>query len=350
MPFKPKTLSRWRLLSLLPLLIALALAGCGETNINLVNHTPSVLDPKGPIALQESNLFWFILAVSTFVFIAVVSALVYSIIKFRDRPGAAEPVQLHGNTRLEIAWTIVPSLFLLGVLIFTIATMFNIQQPNSPNTITIDAIGHQWWWEFKYEGEGVVTADEMWMPTGTVVHINLISDNVIHSFWVPQLGGKTDVIPGHQNALWLQADVSGWYRGECAEFCGTQHAHMDFVVHAVSPDAYQTWLTQQRAGPAQSTDALAQAGAKFFVSSPCIGCHQVDGVNNSAGAHLIGPNLTHFGSRQWIAGGVVDNNATNLKAWIEDAQAIKPGSDMPEFSNLTPDQVDELVAYLESLK
>jgi cytochrome c oxidase subunit II len=356
MPFKRKTLTRWRLASLLPLLIALALAGCGQTDVNIINHTPSTLDPQGPIALQESNLFWFILVVSTFVFVAVVSVLVYSIWRFRDRPGAAEPRQTHGNTTLEIAWTVVPSLFLLGVLIATITTMFNIQQPTSPNTITVDAIGHQWWWEFKYEGiqgsdgQTLVTADEMWIPTGTVVHINLISDNVIHSFWVPQLGGKTDVIPGHDNALWLQADRSGWYRGECAEFCGAQHAHMDFLVHAVSPADYQTWISQQQAPAAQSSDALAQQGAKFFTTSPCIGCHQVNGVTNQAGAKLIGPNLTHFGSRQWIAGGVLDNNATNLKAWIMDAQAVKPGSDMPTFSNLTPDQVDELVAYLESLK
>ncbi|HEX9037220.1 MAG TPA: cytochrome c oxidase subunit II [Ktedonobacterales bacterium] len=350
MPFKPKTLSRWRLASLFPLLIAVALAGCGQTDVNLVNHTPNILDPQGPVAKSESDLFWFILAVSTFVFVAVVSMLVYSIWRFRDRPGAAAPRQTHGDTRLEIAWTVVPSLFLLGVLVATITTMFGIQQPASANTITVNAIGHQWWWEFKYPDQNIVTADEMWIPTGAVVHINLISDNVIHSFWVPQLGGKTDVIPGHDNAMWLKADTVGWYRGECAEFCGAQHAHMDFVVHAVSPSDYQSWIAQQQSPAAQSSDALAQQGAKYFVSSPCIGCHMVNGVTNSAGAKLIGPNLTHFGSRQWIAGGVVDNTPANLKSWIMDAQSIKPGSDMPTFSNLSPAEVDALVAYLESLK
>ncbi len=350
MSFKPKTLKWWRLASLLPLLIALALAGCGQTDVNLVTHTPNILDPKGPVALKESNLFWFILVVSTTVFVVVVSALIYSIIRFRARPGAAEPMQFHGNTKLEIGWTIVPSLVLLGVLVMTITTMNSIQQPASPNTITVNAVGHQWWWEFQYPDQHVVTADEMWIPTGTVVHVNLISDNVIHSFWVPQLSGKTDVIPGHDNTIWLQADTVGWYRGECAEFCGTQHAHMDFLVHAVSSSDYQTWIQQQQAPAAQPTSALAQAGAQYFASSPCIGCHMVNGVTKGSGAGLIGPNLTHFGSRQWIAGGVVDNTPQNLAAWIHDAQAVKPGSDMPAFPNLTSSQVDELVAYLESLK
>ncbi len=349
MPFKPKTLKRWRLASLLPLLIALALAGCGQTDINLVTHTPNILDPKGPVALQESNLFWFILVVSTVVFVIVVSALLYSIIRFRGRPGAPEPAQFHGNTKLEIGWTVVPSLVLLGVLVMTITTMFSIQQPASPNTITVNAIGHQWWWEFQYPNEHVVTADEMWIPTGTVVHVNLISDNVIHSFWVPQLSGKTDVIPGHDNAMWLQADAAGWFRGECAEFCGTQHAHMDFLVHAVSNSDYQAWVQQQQSVATQPTTALAQAGEKYFATSPCISCHLINGVTNNANAKLIGPNLTHFGARQWIAGGVVNNTPENLAAWIKDPQAVKPGSDMPKL-NLSQSQIDELVAYLESLQ
>ena len=269
MPFKPKTLKRWRLASLLPLLIALALAGCGQTDINLVNHTPNILDPQGPIALRESNLFWFILVVSSVVFVIVISALLYSIIRFRGRPGAPEPVQLHGNTKLEIGWTIVPSLVLLGVLVMTITTVFQIQQPASANTITVNAIGHQWWWEFQYPDEHFVTADEMWIPTGTVVHVNLISNNVIHSFWVPQLGGKTDVIPGHDNAMWLQADSQGWFRGECAEFCGTQHAHMDFLVRAVSNSDYQSWVQRQQ-WRGSAGHALAQAGANISQRAPAL--------------------------------------------------------------------------------
>jgi cytochrome c oxidase subunit 2 len=353
MPFKPNKRNRRGLLTLIPLVIALALAGCGvSTNVNDIQHTPNILDPQGPIAFTESNLFWFILIVSTFVFVVVVSALIYSVIRFRARPGGPEAQQFHGNTRVEIAWTIVPSVILLAVLVATITTMFSIQEPpTTPSTITVNAIGHQWWWEFQYPNDRVVTADEMWIPTDTVVHINLISDNVIHSFWVPQLGGKTDVIPGHDNTMWLKATNAGWYRGECAEFCGTQHAHMDFLVHAVSQSDYQAWLTRQQAPAATpATGTLAEQGAAYFVSSPCIGCHQINGVTNSSGARLIGPNLTHFGSRQWIAGGVVNNTPENLAAWIRDAQAVKPGVDMPSFPNLTQTQIDELVAYLDSLQ
>ncbi len=338
-----------RVASLAPLLIALLLAGCGTTSLNDITHTPSILDPQGPIALKESNLFWVILIIATAVFVIVMSALIYSIIRFRARANSPEPAQTHGNTKIEIAWTIAPSVVLVLVLITTITTMFSIQQPAAQNTITINAVGHQWWWEFQYPDQNFVTADEMWVPTGTVVHINLVSDNVIHSFWVPQLTGKTDVIPGHDNAMWLQADAEGWYRGECAEFCGTQHAHMDFLVHAVSPAAYQTWVSQQQQVAAQPTDALAQAGAQYFAASACIGCHAVNGVTTTNPAKLIGPNLTHFGGRQWIAGGVVDNTPTNLAAWLRDPQAVKSGADMPNL-NLTNDQINELVAYLESLK
>lgn len=338
---------------MLPLLIALLLAGCGDTNVQDVNHTPNMLIPQGPIALKESNLFWIILYISIAVFVIVVAALLYSIVRFRSRPGMPEPVQTHGNTKIEIAWTIVPSIVLVGVLVATISTMFQIQQPTSKNTITVNAIGHQWWWEFDYPAQGnsqkFVTADEMWIPTNTIVHINLISNNVIHSFWVPELGGKTDVIPGHDNEMWIQADRSGWYRGECGEYCGTQHAHMDFLVHAVSSSAYQAWVTQQQQVAAQPTDALAQAGAKYFAASACIGCHSVSGVTTTDASKLIGPDLTHFGSRQYIAGGVLENKPANLAAWLRNPQAVKDGVDMPNLG-LTNDQINELVAYLESLQ
>jgi cytochrome c oxidase subunit 2 len=345
----PLKLTWRRVASFAPLLFALLLAGCGNTSLNDINHTPNFLNPQGPSALAESNLFWIILVVSTVVFVIVMGVFLYAIVRFRARPNSPEPTQTHGNTKIEIAWTIAPSVVLVGVLIGTIFTMFAVQQPQTPNTITVRAVGHQWWWEFQYPNQQIVTADELTIPTNTVVHLDLYSNNVIHSLWVPELAGKTDVIPGHNNTMWIEANTTGWYRGLCAEFCGTQHAHMDFLVHAVSPADYQTWVRGQQQQAAQPTDTLAQAGAKYFAASACIGCHAVNGVTTTNPDTLIGPNLTHFGGRQWIAGGVVDNNATNLAAWLRDPQAVKDGSDMPNL-HLTNDQINELVAYLESLK
>ncbi len=349
MPFRSKWARRAGV-ALLALTSAALLAGCGE-------NSPSILNPKGPEANREAFLFWFILVVATIVFVLVTSALLYSVIRFRDRPGAAPARQVSGHTGLEIAWTIVPSVVLFIVLGVTIGTMFALAQPQGKPTINVTAIGHQWWFEFRYPSENVVTGDELHVPVGTVVHVDLQSDNVIHSFWIPQLTGKTDIIPGHNNAMWFQADTAGTYRGECAEFCGTQHAHMDFVVVAQSQSDYQAWIAQQLQPATTPTDPLAQQGkAIFFGAAGCAGCHVVNGVNKQTPAQ-IGPNLTHFGSRLLIAGGVTNNTTQNLYDWVYHAQTVKEGADMPSFdgtspgyTKLTPQQVDALVAYLQSLK
>jgi cytochrome c oxidase subunit II len=237
----------------------------------------------------------------------------------------------------------------------------------------VQVVGHQWWWEFDYENAHITTADELVVPTGTVVHLDLKSDNVIHSFWVPQLTGKTDVVPGHNNTKWFKADKTGYFRGECTEFCGLQHANMEFYVKAVSPDEYQTWLTGQQQAAAQNpTDPNAQAGKALFTSQGCVACHGIVGNNlssfNDAKAKgLIGPNLTHFGSRRLIAGGVlawnpasckvtgtgdgahlVNQGSCDLYKWLHDPQSVKPGNDM-KIGQLTDTQIAQLVAYLESL-
>ena len=342
MPFRSR-LTRWGAVSVLALAVVGLLAGCTP-------KTPSTLDPSGPVADKEAGLFWLILIIATIVFVIVTGTLLYFIIRFRARPDSPPARQIGGNQRLEITLALIPTVVLFIVLFATIFTMFSLAQPASANTLTVKAIGHQWWWEFQYPNQKIVTADELYIPVNTVVHVELESNNVIHSFWVPQLGGKTDVIPGHNNTTWIEASKAGDYRGLCTEFCGTQHAHMDYLVRAVSADQFQAWVTQQQ----QTMSMLPKtdpnyAGQQVFLTKGCIGCHLIDGVNQPSKLQ-IGPNLTHFGSRQLIAGWVVDNNTANLRAWIHDAQAVKPGSDMPAFTTMSDSDLDALVAYLQSLK
>lgn len=347
---------RWAGFGLLALIATVGLSACADNGANF-------LQPAGPIADTESGLFWWVvLGVSTVVFVLVTTWLLISIVRFRDRPGAPEARQTPGNNKVELAWTIAPAILLFIVLGFTISTMFKLDTPHNrqgqqvPITLHVTAIGHQWWWEFVYPDQKIVTADEMYIPTGQAVEVTLLSDNVIHSFWVPAIAGKVDVIPGHQNQMWMLADKGGTYRGECAEYCGNQHAHMDFSVVAVSSDAFNTWVTGQQA----QTTKLVQGdpnyqGQQVFLTSGCVGCHNIDGT--TAPGNKIGPNLTHFGSRQWIAGEVLSNTPANLANWILHAQDVKPDVDMPSFDGTMPPnpalsqtQITELVAYLESLK
>lgn len=358
---------RWGVLLSTLLLASILLTACGE-------NSPSILNTAGPVAAKEAGLFWFILVVATIVFVAVEGLLIYSIARFRERPNSPTPQQTHGNNTIEIIWTVVPSIFLFAVLIGTITTMFGLNQPTTANTLDVKVVGHQWWWEFDYENSPhVTTADELVVPTNTVIHLDLQSDNVIHSFWVPQLTGKTDVVPGHQNTKWFEADQTGTFRGECAEFCGEEHANMEFSVIAKTPDEYQTWLSSQEQAAQNSTDANAQAGKSLFTGSGgCAGCHGIVGVdlsnfNVTPPSNQIGPNLTHFGSRNTIAGGVltwdpktcvvtgtgnnvhiVNETSCGLYQWLHDPQAIKPGNDMT-IGQLTDTQIAQLVAYLESL-
>jgi len=348
---------RWLLLVTSMLLFSILFVACGQGN------PPSILDTAGPIAASESGVFWAILIIATIVFVVVESILIFFIIRYRGRPGDPAPRQVHGNTTVEIAWTIAPAIFLIVVLIFTIRGLFEVAPSAMPSgvTVEVEAIGHQWWWEFYYPQYHITTADSMMVPVGTTIHVTLYSNNVIHSFWVPQITGKTDVIPGHMNDKWfvVDKDKQGKYLGICAEYCGTQHANMRFEVVATSSDAFQTWISTQQQAAAKPTSGLAADGAKIFANQ-CTGCHGIVGVNlkteddpsvacnNPNTPCLVGPNLTHFGSRDFIAGGVLDNNPANLAKWLKDTQAVKPGNDM--VVQLTNDQINALIAYLESLK
>ena len=360
---------RWGLVVSTLVLASLLLTACGE-------NSPSILNTAGPVAASEAGLFWFILVVATIVFVVVEAILIYSIVRYRERPGSPLPKQTHGNNTVEIIWTVAPSIFLFAVLIGTIYTMFGLAQPASKDPLNVRVVAHQWWWEFDYEQTGVVTADELVVPTNRVIHLDLRSDNVIHSFWVPALTGKTDVVPGHDNDKWFQVDTdkaNQTYRGACAEFCGLEHAYMDFSVKTKTSDDFTTWLSHEQLAAQNNNDANAQAGKALFTGAgTCQGCHGIVGVNlksfnDPLDKSLIGPNLTHFGERRTIAGGVlgwdpstcvvtgsganvhiVNEQSCGLWRWLHNPQSIKPGNDM-NIPQLSDTQIAQLVAYLESL-
>jgi cytochrome c oxidase subunit II len=373
---------RWPLLMGVVILAPLLLSACGENTPSILGgNPPSILNTAGPVAQDESIVFWAILIIAAIVFVAVEGMLVYSIFRFRERPGMGTPRQNHGDMRLEIAWTVAPMVVLFIVLFFTIRGIFQVApeaEPMSSNTVTVQVAAHQWWWEFYYPQYNITTADTMVIPANTDIHVDLYSNNVIHSFWVPQLTGKTDVVPGHDNTKWFIADandVGKDYLGICAEYCGTQHGNMRFTVHVDSTDDFRTWASQQQqAAVMPAKGSLAAQGAQIF-SQQCSSCHGIVGNNlkpsdianpavacNAPNANCkIGPNLTHFGSRNLIAGGILtwskstckpdDPNLLqdcNLAKWLNDPQGIKPGSDMV-IGQLDPSQIKALVAYLESL-
>ncbi len=321
------------------LALVLPLAGCSSTQ--------SILEPATSSAREITGLFYFIFYVALAIFIIVEGLLIYFVLRYQRRARAELPAQVHGNTPIEIAWTLAPALILAVVFFLTVRTMAatNISaQP--PATVQVRVIGHQWWWEFQYPDLGIVTADELHIPAGEVVGVTLLSDNVIHSFWVPQLTGKTDVVPDHENKTWLRADAPGTYNGQCAEFCGAQHAHMLFKVIAQPRADDEAWVRQQQTPPSEPTGEAVR-GKQVFESGACIGCHT---IQNTKGQGKVGPNLTHLGSRTIIGAGIMPNTPDNLAQWIRNAPSLKPGIVMPAFPSLSDADLRALVAYLESLK
>ena len=333
-------LPKWfKLVVGVPLLIlALPLAGCSSTQ--------SILEPATTNAREITGLFYTIFYVALAIFIVVEGLLVYFVIRYQRRAGDRLPEQIHGNTPVEIAWTLAPALVLAVVFVLTVRTMSSVDITAQPaGTVNVRVIGHQWWWEYQYPDLNIITANDLHVPVGEVVQLTLESDNVIHSFWVPQLTGKTDVVPGHQNHTWLRAETAGEYHGQCAEFCGAQHAHMLFQVIAQPRAEFDAWVQQQQTPPV-ALGADAARGADVFAKGACIGCHTIQGTK---GQGKVGPNLTHFGSRLTVGAGVLSNTPENLALWLKNPQAVKPENDMPNLG-LSDADIRSLVAYLESLK
>lgn len=339
-------LSRNRLLPWFLLVVILGLAILSQpTSVGAQSPTP--FSPNSPAATNIRNLMIVILWIAAAVFIVVEALLIYAVWRYRQRPGDGDelPKQIHGNTPIEIAWTTAPALVLVVVFVFTVRTMGAVATA-PPTDLYVRVIGHQWWWEIQYPELGIVTAGDLHVPVGKPVQFELTSADVIHSFWVPELVGKTDTIPGRINNSWFQADRVGRYLGLCTEFCGTQHAQMRFRVIAQTPEEFEAWVRSQQAPAAEPTTQLAQQGQQVFITSACVGCHTIEGTPAQGKA---GPDLTHFGSRTMIAGGALANTPENLADWLRNPQAAKPGNLMPNL-NLSETAIDQLVAYLDSLK
>jgi cytochrome c oxidase subunit II len=285
---------------------------------------------------------WICVGIGTLVFVV----LGYVLLRFRERPGAPLPVQRHGQPLLEIAWTLGPAIVLLIIAIPTIQVIFRTQTQAKPaDALEIVVRGYQWWWEFAYPSLGVVTANELVLPAGRRVVFSLEGPDVIHSFWVPKLGGKRDVVPGRPNRLVLTPSAPGEFWGQCAEFCGASHANMGMRVVVHAAERFDAWVGEQRAPAVEPSGEPATTGKALFAGSACVGCHTVRGVS----AGTLGPDLTHFGSRKTIAAGMLPNTPQNLAAWIRDAPALKPGAKMPAFA-LNEAQATALAAYLLALK
>jgi cytochrome c oxidase subunit 2 len=301
--------------------------------------------PRSDFGRWTDDIFMLISWTTLVIFIAVEGLLLYCCWRFRDRPGAPVPKQVHGHTPLEISWTVAFALVLLVIGIPTIRIVFKTQEAPAATALNVDVVGHQWWWEFKYPGVNVATANELHLPVGQAVAFHLEAPDVIHSFWVPQLGGKRDVVPHRVNRIVLTAEAPGEYLGQCAEYCGTSHANMRFRVIVHPQGEFDQWLKAQQAPPVESTDPLAQRGKEIFGKSACVGCHTIAGVS----AGQIGPNLTHFASRQRFAGSLLPTTSENLVQWIENPDHMKPGARMPNLG-MTGDQSKALAAYLLTLK
>ena len=333
--------SRFVRMGLLTGLLAIILAACSGENLPY-----NTLNPAGPVAQKQADLFWLVFWIAAVVFVLVEAGLLYVIWRFRRRSPADTPKQVHGNTRLEIAWTIIPALLLAGVAVPTVGTIFDLAE-SPEGAMRVEITAHQWWWEVNYPDLGVVTANDIHIPTGEQVTFELESKDVIHSFSVPRLAGKQDVVPGRINTLNLSADAPGVYRGQCQEFCGLSHANMKFRVIAQEPTEFDAWVEEQL----QDVAAPPPAEIETIVTGTCMACHVVGGLESVSGQPPTtpAPNLTHFGSRLTIAAGMLPNTEEDLARWLRDPPEVKAGSKMPDY-DLTEDQIEALVEYLRSLK
>ena len=306
-------------------------------------------DQTGSQARNADQLWDLTFGIATVIFVIVEGLLIFTLVKFRQRPGR-EASQFHGNTKLEIILTIIPSLILAGIAVPTVRSIFD-NAAKAEGALEVKVIAHQFWWEYQYPEQDIVTANEMHLPVDTPVHLTIEApaDDVIHSFWIPRLAGTQDAIPARINTLNFVPEEVGSYWGQCKEFCGLSHANMRLRVHVDEQADFENWVAGQQAPAAAASSEVAR-GEEVFMQSACAGCHTIEGTN---AAGLSGPNLTHFASRETFAGAMFRRTDDNLRAWVADAPGMKPGVTMPsgvEELGLSPEDVDAIVAYLQTLK
>jgi cytochrome c oxidase subunit 2 len=322
-------------------------------------------DPSGPFASPTSifapastpahsifGLSLFVLTTVTIIFIIVFSLLAYSVLRFRDRhdDDHTEPPQIYGSSQVELAWTVIPVLIVVGLFLAAAHVIASIQNVTPPRgSLEVVVIGHQFWWEYRYPDLKIVTANELHVPVSDLAHptptfLTLLSADTVHSFWVPRLTGKTDLIPNHPNRTWIDPNETGLYVGQCAQYCGTQHAKMLLRVYVQPREEFDRWVREQRR-PADMGTAIS-SGQRVFESTACVNCHTVSGTSANG---QFGPDLTHLMSRDTIAAGAASNTPENLRLWIRNPDAIKPGSKMPAMG-LSDQDVNAVAAYLETLR
>jgi cytochrome c oxidase subunit 2 len=358
-------------------LLGLVLVGCSP------EHYPqTTLLPRGDFARIADDLLDTTVKWALLVFVLVEGVLIYAIFRFRGKPDDPEPHQTHGNTTVEIIWTVIPALILAAIAVPTVRAIFETNATPAKDALTIEVVGHQWWWEFRYPEYNITTANEIHIPVGRTVSLRMGSADVIHSFWVPQFAAKRDVFANRETRMWFKAEVEGEYPGQCAEYCGIQHARMAYRIKAQKPQDFQAWVSHMQTlgpkSPRSAASAVGQkrpaptsgvvttasqggtvpqagsqpaqgadyaAGEKLFTSKGCIACHSLQAVNAPKG--MVGPNLANVGARSYIAAGTLKNTDENLARWIRDPQGIKKGVLMPNLG-INETDAKALVAYLRA--
>jgi cytochrome c oxidase subunit II len=345
---KARRAEGWARFPTMPHSLLIAAAGVA-ISLTACSGAPSTLEPRGPGASRIAGLWWFMFVVATAVILLITALVVFAIVpaRRRRRPKDDPDRTPRWAARVVAIGGVAFPVVILSVLwVLTLRDMNALSQPATPAHLEIEVTGYQWWWKVAYPQQRVVTANDIHIPTGQPVRIVLVTQDVNHSFWVPQLTGKTDLIAGKSNDTWIEADRPGVYRGQCAEYCGLQHANMIFYVVAQEPSAFQAWVAKQQQGAPPATTSELLHGEQVFLSQSCVACHTVRGTS----AHgTDGPDLTDFGDRLTIGAGAVPNTTGYLGGWIVDSQGIKPGNKMPPIQ-LPAQDLQDLIAWLESMR